>query len=91
MSLSNIKITPLTIVLSFCLFYIGYLLLETEAVNNGGMSATIKALFTFILVITLFITDVLFRRFVPSMKWLWLIQSAFIILIIVLILIFQKI
>ncbi len=91
MSFSNIRITPLTIVLSLCIFYIGYILLGAEASNSVEMSASIKALYTFILVITLFVTDVIFRRFVYSMKWLWLIQSTFIILIIVLILIFQQI
>lgn len=91
MNFTGIKITPLSIVLSVCVFYIGYLLLGFSQPAAGEVSLTVKALYTAILAIVLFFTDIVFRRFVLDMKWIWLIQTSFIVLIIIMILIFQKV
>jgi len=90
-SLSKLKFTPLSIVIAVCFTYAAGLLLGFVATDETGISASTKAIFTFILAIVLFLTDLLFRRFIEHTKWLWLIQGSFIIIIIILILIFQKI
>jgi|GEM_PF-1917269 len=88
---SKLKFTPLSIVIAICFTYALSLLLGLVSTDETGISASTKAIFTFILAIILFLADLLFRRFIENTKWLWLIQGSFIIIIIVLILIFQKI
>ncbi|MFD1630670.1 hypothetical protein [Pseudopedobacter beijingensis] len=90
MSLTNIKITPLSLVLAVCVAYVGYLVLFPADVAAVA-SPYVKVAYTLVLAFVLFLTDIIFRRLVTSMKWIWLIQSSFILLIIILILIFKKI
>ncbi|ADY52265.1 hypothetical protein Pedsa_1708 [Pseudopedobacter saltans DSM 12145] len=89
MRLSDIKITPLSIVVAICVFYAGFFLFGNNESPLSG--ANLKVLYTLILAIVLFITDVLFRRMVPDRKWVWIIQTSFIVLIVAMILIFKKI
>jgi hypothetical protein len=91
MSVVKLKFTPLSIVIAVCFTYALCLLLGLVVTDETGISASTKAIFTFILAIILFLADLLFRRFIENTKWLWLIQGAFILIIIILILIFQKI
>jgi len=90
MSLSRIKITPLSIVTAICIFYAGLFLME-DTRSFIVSDYYIRALYTLILAIVLFITDVVFRRIVPNTRWIWLIQTSFIVLIAIMILIFKKI
>ena len=86
----RIKITPLNLVVAVCITYAIYCLLGFDT-SESGISNTVKVLYTLALAFILFLTDILFRRFVESAKWIWLIQGSFIILIIVMMIIFQRI
>lgn len=90
MSLSRIKITPLTIVTAICIFYAGLFVLEDKE-SSIASDHYRRALYTLILAVVLFITDIVFRRIVSNTKWIWFIQVSFIALIAVMILIFKKI
>ena len=85
----NLKITPLNLAIALCFTYILYLLLglETETV---GINKWTKIAYTLALALILFLTDLLFRRFIESKKWIWLIQGSFILLIVVMMIIFKK-
>lgn len=87
--MKNLKITPLTIVIAICITYAMYLLAGIET-QSETINSYLKAFYTLILAIVLFLTDMLFRKFIEDRKWLWLIQGSFIILIILMIIIFQK-
>ena len=90
MSKLSIKITPLNLVVAVCFTYAIYCLLGFDT-NKSGVGNTVKVLYTLTLALILFLTDILFRRFVESAKWIWLIQGSFIILIIMMMVIFQRI
>lgn len=90
MSLLKTKITPLNLVIAACFTYALYCILGLEN-QVAGISTTIKVMYTLALALILLFTDILFRRFIESSKWIWLIQGSFIILIIVMMIIFQKI
>jgi hypothetical protein len=90
MALLKTKITPLNLVIAACFTYALYCILGFENQVNG-ISNTVKVLYTLALALILLFTDILFRRFIESTKWIWLIQGSFIILIIVMMIIFQKI
>ncbi|WP_017257422.1 hypothetical protein [Pedobacter arcticus] len=87
--LDRLKLTPLSLVIAVCFTYAAYLILgletETRGIGNG-----VKIAYTLVLVVILFLTDLLFRRFIESKKWIWLIQGSFILIIVVLMIIFQK-
>jgi hypothetical protein len=87
--MAKIKLTPLNIVVAVCLTYTVYCLLGLDT-TNSGISVTSKVLYTLALTLILFLTDVLFRRFIESNKWLWLVQGSFVLLILILTIIFQK-
>ncbi len=90
MSWNSLKITPLNLVVAVCFTYVLYCLLGfDETVIGIGKGAKIG--YTLALALILFLTDVIFRRFVESKKWIWLIQGSFILLIGVMMIIFQKV
>ncbi|MBD3750668.1 MAG: hypothetical protein IE931_14365 [Sphingobacteriales bacterium] len=86
---SKIRITPLNIVVALCFTYVIYCILGLEKANPGT-SITIKVIYTLALTLIIFITDILFRRFIMSMKWLWMIEGSFVLIIIVMMVIFQN-
>jgi hypothetical protein len=90
MKFSELKLTPLTIIIALCVMYGFYLILGLDEMKTG-VNPIIKGLFSFLVAVILFLTDILFRRFVENRKWLWLIQGSFIILIIFMMIIFQTI
>ncbi len=90
MSKIRMKITPLNLAVAACFTFAIYLILGLGE-KVGGISNNIKAAYTLALAVILFLTDILFRRFIESNKWIWLIQGSFIILIIVMMIIFQRI
>lgn len=90
MTLKNIKITPLNLMVALCFTYAMYCLLGYEKATSG-VSITSKVFYTLVLALVLFLTDIIFRRFVDNNKWIWLIQGSFILLITVMMFIFQKI
>ncbi len=85
----KIKLTPLNIVVALCLAYALYCLLDLDT-GNTGISTTAKVGYTLALTLILFLTDILFRRFIKDTKWLWLIQGSFVLLIIAMTIIAQK-
>jgi hypothetical protein len=88
--MSKLRITPLNLVVAVCFTYAIYCLLGLEN-KESGVSNIDKVLYTLALALILFLTDILFRRFVENNKWIWLIQGSFIILIVVMMIIFQKV
>lgn len=88
--MSKIRLTPLNIVVAICLTYAVYCLLGLDK-SNSGMSITAKVLYTLALAFILFLTDILFRRFIENTKWLWMIEGSFVLLITIMTIIFQKV
>jgi hypothetical protein len=88
--MSKIKFTPLNIVVALCLTYAIYCLLGLDK-SNAGISITSKLLYTLALTLILFLTDILFRRFIENTKWIWLIEGSFVLLIAIMMIIFQKV
>ncbi|MFC5282868.1 hypothetical protein [Pedobacter alpinus] len=89
MNWNKLKITPLTLVIAFCFTYVLYCLLGFE-VSSPEISNFSKIGYTLALALVLFFTDILFRRFIESKKWIWLIQGSFILLIVIMMLIFKN-
>ncbi len=90
MNWAKIKLSPLNIVVALCLTYALYWLLGLEK-SGDGISRGTKVVYTLILALTLFFADILFRRFIADTKWLWMIEGSFVLLIIIMMIIFQKI
>jgi hypothetical protein len=88
--MSKIKFTPLNIIVALCFVYAIYCLLGLDS-GNSAISTTAKVGYSLALTLILFLTDILFRRFIKDTKWLWLIQGSFVLLIIVMMIIAQKI
>lgn len=86
--LKNIKLTPFSLIIAACITYAFYCLLgyqKSVVLNNvAGFGYSIALAFI------LFITDLLFRKFIPNKKQLWIIETSFIVLILTLIIIFKK-
>lgn len=90
MLLKNIKITPLNLMVALCFIYAVYCLLGFEK-ETSGVTNVSKVIYTLVLALVLFLTDIIFRRFIDNTKWIWLIQGSFILLITVMMIIFQKV
>jgi hypothetical protein len=90
MTLKNIKITPLNLIVALCFIYSMYCLLGFEKATSG-VSNISKVIYTLVLALVLFLTDIIFRRFIDNNKWIWLIQGSFILLITIMMIIFQRI
>lgn len=75
--------------IALCITYAIYLLLGLSGETLGIGKGT-KIAYTLVLALILFLTDLLFRRFIESKKWIWLIQGSFILLIVVMMIIFKK-
>jgi hypothetical protein len=86
----KIRLTPLNLVVATCFTYAIYCLLGYSSLDSG-VSNVAKVLYTLALAVILFFTDILFRRFIESTKWIWMIQGSFIILITLMMMIFQTI
>jgi len=90
MNWSKVKITPLNLVVALCFIYAMYCLLGFEK-STSGVSNISKVIYTLVLALVLFLTDIIFRRFIDNNKWIWLIQGSFILLITIMMIIFQKV
>lgn len=89
MNWRNLKITPISLVIALCFTYVLYVSLGLEN-ETIGIGKGIKIGYTLALALILFFTDLLFRKFVESKKWIWLIEGSFILIIVVMMIIFQK-
>ncbi len=76
----KLRLTPLNIVSSLILVSIAYLLLFPD--ENGFRE--LGSIPLIILLILSFITDQVFRRFIPMLKRIWLIELLFLIFVAVL-------
>lgn len=87
----KIKLTPLNIVSSICLV-IGVLLLLDKQVQRPGqidMTYTLAG-FSFLSAIVFFVSDLIFRKFVASLKKLWIIEGVLVIFIVILVFIIKS-
>lgn len=89
MNWRNLKVTPISLVIALCFTYILYILLGL-AYETIGIGKGVKIAYTLALALILFFTDILFRKFIESKKWIWLIEGSFILIIVVMMIIFQK-
>ncbi len=89
MNWRNSKITPISLVIALCFTYVLYIFLGLES-ETAGIGKGVKIAYTLVLALVLFLTDLLFRGFIESKKWIWLIEGSFILVIIVMMIIFQK-
>ncbi|HET8828896.1 MAG TPA: hypothetical protein VFM79_06125 [Pelobium sp.] len=89
MNWPSLKITPISLVIALCFTYVLYVSLGLES-ETIGIGKGVKISYTLALALILFFTDLLFRKFVESKKWIWLIEGSFILIIVVMMIIFQK-
>ncbi len=86
--LKNIKLTPLSVVIAGCITYSFFCLLGYQ--KNQVISNFAGFGYSLALAFVLFITDLLFRKFIANKKQLWITEASFILLIFTLIIIFNK-
>lgn len=84
----KVKLTPLNIVSSICLVVAGLLLFNLRNPQVGHPKITNLLIGMAVLAaVTFFISDLIFRRFILSLKKLWIVEGVLVIFIIVLVLI----
>ncbi|TAF44201.1 MAG: hypothetical protein EAZ51_09080 [Sphingobacteriales bacterium] len=86
--LKNINLTPLSLIIAASITYAFYCLLGYEII--GGISIYASFGYCLVLAFVLFLSDLLFRKFIPHKKKLWITETSFILLIFTLIIIFKK-
>jgi hypothetical protein len=69
----KLRLTPLNIVIAVLLFSAAFQILKADNVNLR------QSIFFILMVLTCFITDLLFRRFLTDLKRIWIIELLFII------------
>ncbi|WP_243732541.1 hypothetical protein [Pedobacter metabolipauper] len=85
----KIKLTPLNLVSALCLV-IGVLLLTGKKPVSGNTNLTALLVgFSFLSAVIAFISDLIFRKFIPNLKKLWVIEIILIIFIVILIFIIK--
>jgi len=87
-----LKLTPLNIITSGCLVAGGLLLFSTpqKLPVQNGMNNLITGL-CFLAAIIAFISDLIFRKFIPLLRNLWVVECAFIVFTIALTVMFKLI
>lgn len=70
----KLRLTPLNIVIALLLVVVGYQFLD-RAINSNYFSY----LYLLLIAFTCFIADMLFRRYSPDLKRIWIIELLFII------------
>jgi hypothetical protein len=86
----TLKLTPLNIVCAACLVTAVMILFDNgqSLPVQKGMHALITGL-CFLAVIIAFISDLIFRKFIPLLRNLWLTECAFIVFTVILMLIMK--
>ena len=90
MIFSRLKFTPLTLVIAICITYALAMFLGLVR-YDVGLNPTAQGIYTLVLAAVFFISDLIFRKILNNAKWIWLIETAFIILTVAMILIFKEI
>lgn len=81
----RIRLTPLNIVTAILIASVGYLLINRD--DSGWR--ILGSIPLIVLAVLSFISDMLFRRFFPSLKRIWIIELGFIIFVGALIMLIQ--
>lgn len=81
------RLTPLNIVSAILITSVAYLQINADA-SGWRLLGSVPLL---ILTAICFVSDLLFRRFLVKLKRIWIIESVFIIFVLLLIIIIQKI
>ena len=81
------RLTPLNIVSALLLTSVAYLQINADS-SGWRLLGSVPLL---VLAILSFISDLLFRRFLVNLKRIWIIEGVFIIFVLLLIIIIQKI
>ena len=86
----KVKLTPLNIVSAICLVIAALLLFDKKPQRPGYVDITgLLVGFNVLTALVAFVSDLIFRKFVPSLKKLWIIEGVLVIFIIVLIFIIK--
>ncbi|PYF73903.1 hypothetical protein [Pedobacter nutrimenti] len=77
----KIKLTPLNLVSASFLVIAAWLLINKQAPDHSKSIDLSKILigFSLLIVVVAFISDQIFRKFIPELKKIWIIESVFII------------
>lgn len=84
----KVKLTPLNIVSALALVTAVLYLWYRKPPQHVDVSGILAA-FSFLVAVIAFISDLIFRKFIPSLKKLWIIESVLIVFIIILIFIIK--
>lgn len=89
----KVKLTPLNIVTAAFLVIAVSLLLEKDVPRSTGTINMTPILtgFSFLIALVSFVSDLIFRKFIPQLKKIWMVELAFILLTIALIIIIKVI
>ncbi|EDM38713.1 hypothetical protein PBAL39_21610 [Pedobacter sp. BAL39] len=88
----KLKLTPLNIVSAVFLTIAVLLLLEDNKPRGTAMYLNISGIligFSFLVAVIAFISDQIFRRFVPELKKIWILESFFVFFTVLLIIIIK--
>lgn len=84
----KVKLTPLNIVSSICLVASVLLFVSKQAPRPQHIDITpLLAWLSLLSAMVFFVSDLIFRRFILSLKKLWIVEGVLVIFIIVLVLI----
>ncbi len=87
----KVKLTPLNIVSALCLVIAVLVLLDKKDARypqHVDMTGLLSG-FCVLTAVIAFISDLIFRKFIPSLKKLWIIESVLIVFVIILIFIIK--
>lgn len=87
----KVKLTPLNIVSAVCLTVAVLLLYKKREIGNAGPDSLIDLMagMGVLAGVVAFISDQIFRKFVPRLKKLWIIEGVLIVFMIILIFIIK--
>lgn len=88
----RLRLTPLNIVSAVFLVIAIYLLLEKKQPRGTAMYINLSGMlvgFSFLIAIVCFISDQIFRKFVPELKKIWILECFFVAITLLLIFIIK--
>jgi hypothetical protein len=88
----KLKLTPLNIVTAICLVMAGLLIFNKPKVGTGVVEHNVNGLWmaiSFLAAFISFLSDQIFRKFIPLIRNLWVIEGAFIVFTLVFIFILK--
>ncbi|MBB5439427.1 asparagine N-glycosylation enzyme membrane subunit Stt3 [Pedobacter sp. AK017] len=88
----KLRLTPLNIVSAVFLVIAVWLLLEEKKPRGTAMYIDISGIlvgFSFLIAIICFVSDQIFRKFVPELKKIWILECFFVVITILLIVVIK--